>query len=61
MRTFQFKIMHIIATLKQGDSFGELALMYGKARFATVEVGETNSHFALLSKEDYLKVILEAD
>lgn len=35
--------------------------MYGKARFATVEVGETNSHFALLSKEDYLKVILEAD
>ncbi len=35
--------------------------MYGKTRFATVEVGDYSSHFALLSKDDYLKVILEAD
>jgi len=57
---FKFRLMNVIAVLKQGDSFGELALMYNKARFATVET-YTDTHFVVLSKEDYQRVIQEAD
>lgn len=37
-----------------------MAIMYGKPRFATIET-EKDSHFVTLEKDDYMKVIHEAD
>ena len=38
--------------MSSGDSFGELALMYDKPRFASIE-SVTNVHLAVLDKVDY--------
>jgi CRP-like cAMP-binding protein len=47
-----------VSELKEGDSFGELALMNSKPRLATIKT-ITPCKFAILSKDEY-KSILEA-
>ena len=42
------------ATLDEGKSFGELALIVHKPRMATVKCEQT-THFAILSKHDFQK------
>ncbi|CDW81320.1 UNKNOWN [Stylonychia lemnae] len=59
-QTFSFRFQQYVTTLRQGNSFGELALMYGKNRSATIETAE-DTHFVTLEKKDYKKVLMEAD
>jgi CRP-like cAMP-binding protein len=49
-----------IARLEGGCSFGELALLDGKPRMATIK-SLTRSHLMVLSKQDYEKTLLAID
>jgi len=46
-----------VTILKEGMSFGELALNSGVPRAATI-VCKTDCHFAVMSKADYEKCLL---
>lgn len=46
----------VVANLKSGDSFGELALINNKTRKATIKC-LTKSQFAFLEKEDYVRAL----
>jgi CRP-like cAMP-binding protein len=45
----------VVATLPEGTSFGELALLNSKPRSATI-VTKDQSHFAVLEKTDFQKI-----
>ena len=45
-----------VAKLSSGAAFGELALIKGQPRAATIKC-LTDSHFVVLNKEDYLKIL----
>ena len=45
-----------VAQLKDGKSFGELALTTNKPRAATIRA-DTEVHLAVLCKEDYQKIL----
>lgn len=45
-----------VAVLKKGDAFGDLSLLYGAPRNATVQSRE-DSYFIVMSKATYDKVI----
>lgn len=49
-----------MAKLEEGDSFGELALLYSKPRMATIKCIE-RSHFVVLTKDDYNGAIAEIE
>ena len=51
------KLLIEIISLKQGMSFGELALNNNQPRAATI-VCKTHCHFAVMSKADYQKCLL---
>eukprot|EP00347_Sterkiella_histriomuscorum_P006060 403354217 len=57
-KPFSFKFMQYITTLKQGDSFGEMALLYNRPRFATIET-ETDTHFLTLDQKEFDILIKE--
>ena len=50
------KIMKPVAQLTPGMSFGELALIKDQPRAASI-LCNTDCHFAVLSKEDYMNII----
>jgi len=45
-----------VAILKKGDAFGDLSLLYGAPRNATVQTRE-DSYFIVMNKVTYDKVI----
>ncbi|CAG9331925.1 unnamed protein product [Blepharisma stoltei] len=47
-----------VSTLEAGCSFGELALLKSQPRAATI-ICDTNTHFAILEKHDYLRILGE--
>ena len=49
-----------MAVLESGSSFGELALLKNKLRAATVRCKEP-SHFAVIERKDYKKVLLRIE
>mmetsp|Transcript_12648 Transcript_12648/g.12465 ORF Transcript_12648/g.12465 Transcript_12648/m.12465 type:complete len:125 (-) Transcript_12648:810-1184(-) len=49
-----------VKVLTAGQSFGELALIQNKPRAATIRCTQ-DTHFAVLSRQDYGKVLLKID
>lgn len=45
-----------VVTLREGKSFGELALIKNKPRAATIRCKD-DCHFAVMNKADYQKVL----
>jgi CRP-like cAMP-binding protein len=50
------KNMVEVNKLKDGDSFGQLALISNKPRNASIITIE-NTHFAVINKKDYMRVL----
>jgi CRP-like cAMP-binding protein len=52
-------VLEEVAVLKEGQSFGELALITNKKRNATI-VTKENTHFATITKSQYQKALGKA-
>mmetsp|Transcript_24789 Transcript_24789/g.43669 ORF Transcript_24789/g.43669 Transcript_24789/m.43669 type:complete len:471 (+) Transcript_24789:89-1501(+) len=50
--------LELVNVLTEGQSFGELALLRGEARMATI-VAKEETHFAVLGKNDFKRIIGE--
>ena len=46
-----------VGVIGKGGTFGELALITNRPRAATIKVKDKDSHFATLSRQDYLIVL----
>lgn len=55
INTYEICILKEVAELKEGMSFGELALMENQPRSATVYCKTQNVYFAVLNKKDFEK------
>ena len=58
--TFEFKIEKFVNVYKEGDYFGQLALINNKPRAANI-VCTSDCDFAVLSKNDYNQIIAESE
>ena len=50
----------LVKRLKEGESFGELALIYNKPRLATIRCA-TSCVFAVLQKKQYIDILKNAE
>ncbi|CAI2382723.1 unnamed protein product [Moneuplotes crassus] len=55
IRTYEVCILKEVAELKDGMSFGEIALMQNQPRSATVYCKSQNAYFAVLDRKDFQK------
>lgn len=58
-KSFEFMFLKAVTTLNNGIGFGELALLNDKPRAATILTLE-DTHFALLEKDDFNKIMAKA-
>ena len=52
-------MLYILASLKEGDCFGEFALLSNKPRAARIETEFDGAEFASLEKIEYKRIIGE--